>query len=448
MPQKRSEFLLRSDGRKALITLRSLYQYSTSKYTNMKSIVLCFLTFATITSFGQQMINQEKIVCLDTSEIMSLPTLDDDLSRSRIVLIGEAGHGDGRTFEMKGNLIKYLISKHGFNVVALEGAGFVETPYGLNGIRNDSNVYKEFEKFLDLQWSTSEQMKPLIQYLSDGYKKNEIDIYGFDPQVYATSYTDKLYTYLDEERFHCLANVDKEKHKKYVQSLKEYFKPLAGNLSYDEIVQLDSITSTYLMQVNAECHYYKQLLINMQSCLKQYVYNYQEMAYADRSVNSRDSVMALNIFYYLSKNPNAKMIVSAANFHIIKDLSLIVNDYDSLKYRKIIPMGNHVFRKFPKESFAIAFTNLAGKQGICIDTVVYDIQQNSKYAIDENTIESSFMNKSCELSFVNLKKYRLSKTTNKRSLLFGGNMHKGSWDKAYDCIFYIEKQTPSTLRKP
>ncbi len=403
-------------------------------------------------SFGQGILDLKNIICIDTVEIKTLPHLDKEFSKSRIVLIGEAGHGDGRTFEMKERLIKYLVSKHGFNTIALEGAGFIETPHALTALKKDSNTYREFEKCLDLKWSKSAQMQGLIDFIGAKYKNNEIDIYGFDPQPNSTLYTNKLFDFLSDSSSQCVSTFDKITFSRYLNNLRAYYRQSTGQdefvLSIQEIKELDSLTTLYIKNSTSDCSQLKQTLINVQSCVRLFIYNIEEMTYSDRSVNSRDSVMALNIIYYLDKNPDSKMIISAANFHIIKDLSLITNNYDSLKYKRIIPMGYHISRKYAKTSFTIAFTNGGGRNGYCTDTTVYDIINTAKFPIDRNTLEYSFRNKNCELAYINLSKNKPLIGKPIRSLLFGGNMHYGYWDKAFDCIMYIDKQTPSSLRQP
>jgi len=418
----------------------------------MNKCIFLILTLLSIRLSGQNVFDVNQIVCIDTSEFKALPNLDKDLSKARVVLIGEAGHGDGKTFETKEKLIKYLVKKHGFNTIALEGAGFIETPFALASLKRDSNTYKEFEKCLDLKWSTSQQMKGLIDFITTKYKNNQINIYGFDPQPNSTSYTDKLFDFLADSSVKCLSNIDKTVFAEYLTKLRSYYKQSTGQeeftLSFEEIKTLDSLTSIYIYQSKLECSLVKQTLINVQSCVRLFIYNMEEMGYSDRSVNSRDSVMALNIFYYLDKNPQAKMIVSAANFHIIKDLSLITNNYDSLKYKKIIPMGYFISRKYESSSFTIAFTNGGGQNGYCTDTAVYDVIKTAKFPIDINTLEFTFKNKKCEMAYVNLRRTESKVERQTRSLIFGGNMHYGYWDKAFDCIFYIDKQKPSTYRLP
>jgi erythromycin esterase len=417
----------------------------------MNKHLLIILLFISIQAVGQNTGSDKYIFCMDTLDIKSLPGLDKDLKNSRIVLIGEAGHGDGRTFELKSELIKYLVERHGFNTIALEGAGFIETPYGLNSIKNDSNVFKEFEKFLDGKWSKSNQLKELILYISKKHKDNKIDIFGFDSQPNTTIYTDKLFDIIRDSTVTCITNLDRRVFEIYLKNLKAYYRQSTGQeeftLTMGEINTLDSLTQIYINSLSKGCGLLRQILLNVQSNIKLIIYNMEEMGYSDKSVNSRDSVMASNIIYYLNKNPTARMIISAANFHVVKDLTLITNNYDSLKYKRIVPMGKYLADKYGKACFSIAITSGGGQSGYCTDTTVYDILQTTKFPIDQNTLEYRFKKSKCTIAYINNLQKNQSTNSQTRSLIFGGNMHYGYWNKAFDSIIYIDKQRPSTLRQ-
>ena len=46
-----------------------------------------------------------------------------------IVILGEASHGDGRPFEVKAELVQYLMKEKGFNTFAFEFRDFLEIAY-------------------------------------------------------------------------------------------------------------------------------------------------------------------------------------------------------------------------------------------------------------------------------------------------------------------------------
>ncbi|MDP1727789.1 MAG: erythromycin esterase family protein [Bacteroidota bacterium] len=420
-----------------------------------KKIILLFAFIVSVqTLFGQTIKLGNTIQCIDTSDLSKgLYQLDKVFKESKIILLGEAGHGDGMTFQIKTKLIKYLVENYGYNTLALEGAGFVETPYGIQGIKSDSNIYKEFEKFWDFKWSKSEQTKALMKYTSEKTKQNKLNLFGFESQPNSTIYTKNLYPYLRNTCKTCLTGIDTNMFNNYVKGIFNYYGASAEN-PLDEtdktITSLDSLTKIFIKRITGnsyECSLFRQHLLNISSNLEIFIYNFQHMSYADQSVNIRDSVMASNLFWYLDRNPESKIIIWAANFHTIKDLSLITNNRDSMKYKSIIPMGKFISDKYPKNSYSIAFTSASGQAGFCADTISYNLEETAKFPIDNSVLEYSFNNNNCKFAFYSFSNDSPLKEKKFRSLIFGGNMHKGYWAKSFDGVIYIDKQTKSTLRK-
>ena len=62
----------------------------------------------------------------DSNDIISFEHIGSIVADKDIVILGESGHGDGKTHELKSRLIKYLIEEKGFNTFAGEGTGFLD----------------------------------------------------------------------------------------------------------------------------------------------------------------------------------------------------------------------------------------------------------------------------------------------------------------------------------
>ena len=60
-----------------------------------------------------------------SDESTSFEQIKNAVKGKRIVILGEAGHADGRTFEIKSELIEYLNADKEYDVV-LEGMGFLD----------------------------------------------------------------------------------------------------------------------------------------------------------------------------------------------------------------------------------------------------------------------------------------------------------------------------------
>lgn len=90
--------------------------------------------------------------------------LDKYIEDKEIIFLGEASHGEGKTFEVKTQIVKYLLEKKGFNTIALEGMDFLQMEY-ING-RNvlKDNLADNFENEWYDYWNPWSPAKQLIPF--------------------------------------------------------------------------------------------------------------------------------------------------------------------------------------------------------------------------------------------------------------------------------------------
>lgn len=87
----------------------------------------------------------------------------------RIVILGEAGHTDGKTFEIKSKLIEFLNANNEYDVV-LEGMGFLDGAV-LQGVLPpqciNSNYLDVANAWYGL-WSQTKEATPLVEAMRGG----------------------------------------------------------------------------------------------------------------------------------------------------------------------------------------------------------------------------------------------------------------------------------------
>ncbi len=106
--------------------------------------------------------------------------LDKYIENKEIILLGEAAHGDGKTFEVKTQIVKYLIEEKGFNTVAFEGLDFLQMEY-INGrsiLKN--NLVDNFESEWYDNWNPWNRAKQLIPF-ENFIKNKNISFVGIEP---------------------------------------------------------------------------------------------------------------------------------------------------------------------------------------------------------------------------------------------------------------------------
>ena len=104
-----------------------------------------------------------------SDESTSFEPIKNAVKDKRIVILGEAGHADGKTFEIKSKLIEFLNSNNEYDVV-LEGMGFLDGAV-LQGILPslciDSN-YLDVANAWNPLWSQTKEASSLVNAMRSG----------------------------------------------------------------------------------------------------------------------------------------------------------------------------------------------------------------------------------------------------------------------------------------
>src|SRR4051794_13082881 len=91
---------------------------------------------------------------------MSLSPLIERLSKSRIVMLGESSHGTHEFYEWRRLISEWLITKHGFNFIAVEGdwpdAHRVDRYVRAGEGSSARDVLGEFRRWPTWMWANTE----------------------------------------------------------------------------------------------------------------------------------------------------------------------------------------------------------------------------------------------------------------------------------------------------
>ena len=120
---------------------------------------------------------------------LDLNPLMDELSNSRLVLLGEASHGTHEYYTWRTAISKRLIEEHGFNFIAVEGdwpdfyrVNRYVKHYNANS-GNSVEILKEFNRWPTWMWANWET-EALVSWLHKHNKtiptNNGVGIYGLD----------------------------------------------------------------------------------------------------------------------------------------------------------------------------------------------------------------------------------------------------------------------------
>jgi len=368
------------------------------------------------------------------------------IGEAKIVFIGEQDHGDGSTFLIKADLIKYLHKHKGFNVIAFESdiysVNYAWTEYKAGNISTDSAIKSSIYQV----WTNCTQTSKTFEYIAQTQKNpNHISLTGFDNQLFfkigLKNLAGDLITYLSTKP------IEFSKTSYYQQYFSTDLDSLMKIFRYNndnkaaKLVMLKKMKDILsgiqgqLISANLNADYHFLIIENCIAYCEQLIFTYEGNEYNSSAV--RDKQMADNLTWlatHLFKDE--KIIVWAANSHIMN------NSSSGLKkvFNKPPSMGS--FIKFDPilgpQSFLLGFTGYTGEFGRATVNKTYKIQRPKL-----NSIETWLHEANYKKSFVNFRPLQ----TNKESFFmncFNWRDYKAAWQNFFDGIIYLENTEPCT----
>ena len=367
--------------------------------------------------------------------------IDSVLKEKKVVLLGELDHGDGTSFIVKTDLIKYLHEKLHFNTLIFE-ASFINCSFLWNTI-SDSTVFRSrIKNNIYHIWSEVEETKDLFHYVVEHYHKGTpLRIVGIDPQFSGTDNAQEFIRLLksllpisiSESRqfFDFIHDVE-------VMSIWMEFPGRRDlRLSADEFAQFCEKMRIYFKENSVE-HENSKLF-------EKYIDNVAVMgkikrSRTDTSFELRDKQMFENIYYWINEDENEKFILWAANAHIIrKDIQL---EQQGKKYYLVglKKLGDYMYESFPNMLYSIA---IASSEGATLD---FTNPTKNNYLRSPGPASLEGIMGGSKTCFADLrmleKKYGLDKYESQ--LLYANILCFGQWSQHFDGIIYIPEMKPST----
>jgi erythromycin esterase len=368
----------------------------------------------------------------------------------QIIILGESSHGDGKTFEVKVNMIKYLQKEFGFNTVAMEGAGFLDMQLMSGKLYPDSLIEQSFSYSWYSMWSNSKQVQPLIEI----FKNDEINYFGIENQpVYCGMYLIRyLKTYLKDYQLNFLNEIDWKK----LHNINNYLNVMDSSKLRDNDITfykknlilikdtLQSITALKKESFNESREILIEAINNALSFAEQYSANLYTYEGQNKGINIRDRQMAKNLIWYLDRHPEEKIIVWTANFHGAKNINQVrYNDTDTSLYNSFKLFASYIDDKYGDKLYSIAFTSSTGNIGN-----IYE-QEPSVINPTDSTLENELYKKDIIYGFINFAEIRNDSILNTKfnSTVLGYSKKKGRWLNVFDGLFYIHENEKAVMKK-
>lgn len=379
-------------------------------------------------------------ISLKQDQLFSSNTLIDSIAENhRILLLGEMDHGDGSSFEIKTALIEYLHQQHGFSTLVFE-AGFIDCNLLSEKVIAGDSYSDVFSDHIYYIWSKVSEIKNLLDYLDNTAETNNpLQLVGIDPQFSGDSYEKpfltKIKSLLNESEINS-DNFSKLEHElSLISEWMVYPEQEAHKISENEILNIIDHYEAVLTNLHAESanSLWPQIFNNIRTLVK---IKWQKRLGA---FESRDEQMFNNLKYWLNKYPHEKVILWAANAHIIrKDIDLVAQAKEKgiLGLKKL---GDHIHEELSDQVYSIGFTAVKGH------TLNYLNKKKNKISKrPKSSLERQFQDKGIILADLKLLENKLNLSEYESQLFYTNTNYKSKWSKHFDGIIIIDEMRPST----
>ena len=350
----------------------------------------------------------------------------------RIVILGEAGHADGKTFEIKSKLIEFLNANNEYDVV-LEGMGFLDGAV-LQGVLPplciDNNYLDVANAWYGL-WSQTKEATPLVEAMCSG----KVRYWGMDcnPSLgdyflipYLLASSPSVSSVLGGSAFDSL------------MAIHDRMMAMDTTLTHNDLDYFDSKMNQTRKALEEETDLEKKTILDMTidnalAFLGQLRLGFTEWDAVNAGINIRDRQMAENVEWYLSRFPERKVIIWTANFHGAKKIDQIMygKEPEPDLYKKFVLLGEHLEKAFPGKVYSLAFTSGGGSTGF------FYANDSTAIVPDSISMEFQLSQRGMEYGFCDLSQKKDWADMVFNSIIFG-DCKPGKWVRAFDGVYFIK----------
>ena len=402
-----------------------------------KTLYLTFVSlFALLTSCKTEPIEKQIAdqFMAFSNESASFEPIKAAVKDKRIVILGEAGHTDGKTFEIKSELIEYLNSNNEYDVV-LEGMGFLDGAV-LQGVLPplciDSNYLDVANAWYAL-WSQTKEAASLVEAMRSG----KVRYWGMDCQPSLSDYFLVPYLLASSP---CVSSVFEGNAFDSLTAIHDHIIGMDTTLTHNELDYFDAKMNQIRKALEDETNLEKKAILDMVinntlAFSGQTRWGFYEWDAQNKGINIRDRQMAENVTWYLNHFPERKVIIWAANFHGAKQIHQINygKEPDPDLYNKLMLCAEHLEKAFPEQVYSLAFTSGGGSTGFFYEndsTTIVPDSTSMEFQLSQHEMEYGFCDLSQKNDWANLVF---------NSTLLGYDCKAGQWVKAFDGIFYMKE---------
>ena len=375
-----------------------------------------------------------------SDESTSFEQIKNAVKDKHIVILGEAGHADGRTFEIKSELIEYLNADNEYDVI-LEGMGFLDGAVlqsVLPPLCIDSN-YLDVANAWNPLWSQTKEASSLVEAMRSG----KVRYWGMDCNPSLSDYF--LIPYLMASS-PSVSSVLGECVFDSLMPIHDRMMSMDTTLAHKELDYFDSKMNQARKALEEETDLEKKAILDMAidnalAFSEQVRLGFTEWDAQNEGINIRDRQMAENVTWYLNHFPERKVILWTANFHGAKHINQINygKEPDPDLYNKYVLCGEHLEKAFPKQLYSLAFTSGGGSEGYFYAT------DSTAIVPDSTSMEFQLNQSGMEYGFCDLSQRKDWTDMVFNSIILGYDCKPGKWAQVFDGVFYLKENHKAHL---
>jgi erythromycin esterase-like protein len=274
-----------------------------------------------------------------------------DLCDEQVVLLGEADHGDGRTWEVKTRLVRGLVESCGFDSVLIE-SGIYDFVALDHAYARGTATSQDLANAIGAIWAEARETQPWIAELHRAAEAGTVEVMGLDDQIHSTAFYAQrelpavLAAHLSgERRAECAATL--ARHTTWAYDEASPYTQQANEAILACLKQVQDALASAARSEQATEH------LAMAKSLYRWVS--RDFGLDGAYFGARDSSMFESFEWHRERlGPQAKTIVWCSTIHAAKTL-------DGLeKYRGITPLGQRIHERYGERAAAIGFSAYSG----------------------------------------------------------------------------------------
>ncbi|NUO82269.1 erythromycin esterase family protein [candidate division KSB1 bacterium] len=412
---------------------------------------------------------------------------------ARIILLGEATHGDGAAFAAKVRLIKFLHREMGFEILAFE-SGFYDCEKAWSLIKTGTPAAKAAQQALFGLWSESRQVQPVFDYL-DAVRDSArpLQLTGFDLQFSGSLSRDSLLVDLGNflrvanthsafdtaswlivratldtlfrfnSRFRKMSSQQQENFYSASQKLREWIAALPHDARDDEestsILEDTPLPASRGKLLSARSEYspleagpggvhashramhWLQLLRSTETLLR-FLWNADFSKPDPKIMNLRDQQMGENLLWLARAHfPNKKIIVWAATSHSSRNRQNIRSrEGGKIGESEMIPMGDYLWRELGGQTYVLGFIAQHGKSAVR-GRAPWDIAESRAGSLEDWLAHSEYDYALLDWRSLPTEAHWLADTLLARPM--GFVPMRARWPEIMDGVLFIREMRPS-----